>query len=85
MAQSCPRWSRNCSTCAALKLDHLAAIAVGIGPGSFTGLRIGLGYAKGLAWAGGHAILGINSLDSLALGATLHHEGRPGTIHLPDS
>ena len=68
---------------AALKLEHLAAVAVGIGPGSVTGLRIGLGYAKGLAWAGGHAIFGINSLDSLAIGATLHHEARPGTIVCP--
>ncbi len=68
---------------AALKLEHLAAVAVGIGPGSFTGLRIGLGYAKGLAWAGGQAIFGINSLDSLALGTTLHHEARPGTIVCP--
>ena len=68
---------------AALKLEQLAAVAVGIGPGSFTGLRIGLGYAKGLAWAGGRAIFGINSLDSLALGATSHHEPRPGTIICP--
>ncbi len=68
---------------AALKLAQLAAVAVGIGPGSFTGLRIGLGYAKGLAWAGGRAIFGINSLDSLALGTTSHHEARPGTIICP--
>ncbi|MGD0074077.1 MAG: tRNA (adenosine(37)-N6)-threonylcarbamoyltransferase complex dimerization subunit type 1 TsaB [Candidatus Binataceae bacterium] len=68
---------------AGVRLDQLAAIAVGIGPGSFTGLRIGLGYAKGLAWAGGLNILGINSLDALAIGAASHPAARPGTFICP--
>ena len=45
------------------------AIAVTIGPGSFTGLRIALSFAKGLAFAGGHRVVGVPTLDALALAA----------------
>jgi len=45
------------------------AVAVSIGPGSFTGLRIGLSLAKGLAFAGGLRIVGVPTLDALALAA----------------
>ncbi|WP_047380325.1 MULTISPECIES: tRNA (adenosine(37)-N6)-threonylcarbamoyltransferase complex dimerization subunit type 1 TsaB [unclassified Cetobacterium] len=41
-------------------------IAVSIGPGSFTGIRIGVGLAKGLAYALKKSIAGINELDLLA-------------------
>jgi tRNA threonylcarbamoyladenosine biosynthesis protein TsaB len=54
---------------AGLSIRDLAAIAVGIGPGSFTGLRVGLSYAKGLKLATGCALFGIPSLDTLALAA----------------
>jgi tRNA threonylcarbamoyladenosine biosynthesis protein TsaB len=45
---------------------ELAAVAVSIGPGSFTGLRIGLAIAKGLALANDIPIVGISTLDILA-------------------
>ncbi len=51
------------------------ALAVTIGPGSFTGLRIALGFAKGLAYAGGHRLVGVPTLDALALVAP-PQEGR---------
>ena len=44
----------------------LQAIAVAIGPGSFTGLRIGLGVAKGLALSVGANLLGLPTPDILA-------------------
>src|SRR5688572_7644865 len=46
--------------------DDVEAVAVGLGPGSFTGLRIGVVTAKALAWAARRAVLGISSLAALA-------------------
>jgi len=54
---------------AGLKIGELGAIAVGTGPGSFTGLRIGLSYVKGIAMATGCALVGIPSFDAMALAA----------------
>lgn len=47
-------------------VEDLQAIAVSLGPGSYTGLRIGLGLAKGLALANQIPLLGVPTLDIVA-------------------
>jgi tRNA threonylcarbamoyladenosine biosynthesis protein TsaB len=50
-----------------VKLGELEGLVVGLGPGSFTGLRIGLSAAKALAYAAGLKLVGASSLAALAL------------------
>lgn len=56
-------------TAAGIRFEQLDAFAVGLGPGSFTSLRIGLSTVKAFAMATGKPIVGIGSLDTIAAGA----------------
>ncbi len=51
---------------AGLSFDRLDRIAVTVGPGSFTGLRVGIAFAKGLALALAVPAVGIGTLEALA-------------------
>ena len=51
---------------AKLTVENLTAIAVGKGPGSYTGLRIGVSAAKGLCFAQNIPLIAINSLEILS-------------------
>jgi len=53
-----------------VKLDELTAIGVVRGPGAFTGLRVGVATAKGLAIGLGLALVGVSSLQAMAAGIT---------------
>jgi tRNA threonylcarbamoyladenosine biosynthesis protein TsaB len=70
---------------ARLKPENVERLAVGVGPGSFTGLRIAIAYAKSLAAVWRRPLVPIDSFDLLEYGTNLGEVlsvvvGRPGVI-----
>lgn len=49
-------------------VSDVTAVAVAAGPGSFTGVRIGVAAAKGFAWGSGIPCYGVSTLEAMALG-----------------
>src|SRR5919198_2170532 len=61
-----------------LRQDEVSRLVVGTGPGSFTGIRIGLAAARGLAFSLAIPVAGVSTLDALAAGA-------PGAVPVIDA
>ena len=60
-----------------LTVGDLHAVAVTIGPGSYTGLRIGLATAKGLCFALGIPLVTVNTLEAMAKSASMEIDALP--------
>ena len=65
-ANSLPQLSKKIINNASLSFENLDAICISAGPGSFTGLRVGMSYAKGIAMALDIPIVPVSTFDSLA-------------------
>lgn len=61
------------------KEERLNAVAVSMGPGSYTGLRIGLSLAKGLTFSCNVPLIGISTLEILAVKAMFRNHEYTGT------
>ncbi len=57
-----------------IRINQLDAISVSSGPGSYTGLRIGLSTAKGLCYGAGIPLISVSTLQTMSLGFSQQHQ-----------
>jgi len=65
-----------------IAMTDLDRVAVNIGPGSFTGVRIGVSAARGFALALERPAIGISAFDALASEVAISHPGKPVLVLL---
>ena len=63
-----------------LSAKQLSAVATSLGPGSYTGLRIGTSTAKGMAYAAGIKLIAVDTLQAMALKAAEKFSGGKAVI-----
>ena len=68
-----------------LSASDLDEIRIGVGPGSFTGLRIGMSFAKGLSWAARVPLVGYSSFAATAEIALARSPGPARVVVLSDA
>lgn len=65
-----------------IAMSELDRVAVNVGPGSFTGVRIGVSAARGFALALDRPAIGVSAFDALASEVATSHPGQPALILL---
>ena len=68
-----------------IEAEQIDAVAVSEGPGSYTGLRIGVSVAKGLAYGWDVPMIGVGTLKALAWAASIRNEDTPLIVSMLDA
>ncbi|HEY4797814.1 MAG TPA: tRNA (adenosine(37)-N6)-threonylcarbamoyltransferase complex dimerization subunit type 1 TsaB [Bacteroidia bacterium] len=68
---------------AAVSLQEIDAVAISKGPGSYTGLRIGVSAAKGLCYALNKPLIAVNTLEAMAAGQISNLKSKVSNLYCP--